>query len=140
MSSEKTNSKSPGLLRIIALVVLLAGAAGSVAMTLQAGRKNEAVWLVMLFVGWVLSPFIGLLVAHLFSKQWTMLTRVIRYSLMLVITPVSLVAYRGIWDPPGVPPGFKFLITPLVSWLLIAIILIVTLMLSRRFPKQGDST
>jgi hypothetical protein len=79
--------------------------------------------LLVLFTGWLLSPFMALLVASMISKRWSVLTRVALYSLMLLITLVSLVSYSGVWSPPGAKPAFIFLVVPLISWFLIAIVI-----------------
>jgi len=127
-----------GFLRTVALVVLLAGAGGSLDLTLQAGRNNPSVLLRVLFACWVLSPFIALLVANLISIRWSLLTRRVLYFLMLVLTLGSLFCYSGAWSPPGTKPAFVFLIVPVISWLLLAIVLWLAASQSRKLPTRGD--
>src|SRR5260221_8348476 len=55
MSPEKPKNTSIRLLHAIALIGILAGAAGSLGLMLYTGRRNESVLLLGLFAGWVLS-------------------------------------------------------------------------------------
>ena len=82
-------------LRIIALIVVLAGAFGSLGFVLYTGRKNESVFLNVLFVTWVLSPFAALLIDSKISTLWSVQKRTTLYFLMLVLSIGSLVAYSG---------------------------------------------
>ena len=117
----------------IALVLLFAGAAGSVGLMLRTGHNNKSVLLLALFTGWVLSPFIGLLVAGRPSGRWSLFMRSTYYIiLVLVLTLGSLIGYSGILSPPGTKPAFVFLFIPLVSWILIAIVILVATTDSRR--------
>lgn len=118
-------------LQTMAVTVLLVGAVGSVGLVLKAGRHTP-VLLLVLFVGWVLSPFMALLVANRFSKRWPVSTRVAIYCLMLVVTLASLVGYSGAFNLPGTKPAFIFLVVPLISWLLMVTIIPVTRRLSRK--------
>ena len=127
------------LLRTIAVVVVLAGAIGSLGLTLYAGRNNKSVLLIALFFIWVLSPFIGLLVANVFVKRWSDLFRVNLYSLMVILALGSLVAYSGVLSPPGAKPAGVFLIVPLISWLLIVIVILLAAVMSRRLSGRNDN-
>ena len=126
-------------IRTMAVVVVLAGAGISLGLMLHAGRNNKSVLLILLFVVWVLSPFIALLVANVVSKRWSVLTRVTLYSLMLILTLGSLVSYSGTLSPPGTKPAFVFLVVPLISWLLLAIVIPIASSLSRRLLRRSDS-
>jgi hypothetical protein len=48
-----------GLLRAVAIIAVLAGAGGSIGMTLRVGHRNNSRVLLVLFGIWVLSPFIA---------------------------------------------------------------------------------
>jgi hypothetical protein len=122
-------------LRTVALIVLLGGAVSSLVLVLHAGRNNKSILLPVLFVIWVLSPFIALLFANVVSKRWAVPRRMTLYSLMLVLTLGSLIGYSGILNPPGTKPAGVFLIVPLVSWVLIAIATV----LSRRLSRRNDN-
>ena len=126
---------SLSILRTMAVVVVVAGAVASVGLMLHAGRNNKSVLLIALFVIWVLSPFMALLVVSVVSKRWPVLTRVTIYSLMLILTLGSLVSYSGALSPPGTKPAFVFLMVPLISWLLIAI----ATSLSRRLSRKSEN-
>jgi len=88
----------------------------------NAGRNQNSILLIVLFTGWVLSPFIGLFIADMISKRWLSKTRFNIYSLMIFLTLTSLLVYSGALNVPGTKPAFKFLIVPLISWILILII------------------
>jgi hypothetical protein len=123
--------------RTIALIVVLAGAAGSLGLVLHTGRNNNSVLLLSLFVAWVLSPFIVLLVINAIAKRWPAFTRATHYCLMLVVAFGSLISYSGVLSPPGTKPAFVFLVVPLVSWLLMVIVIPMAALLSRRLSRRS---
>src|SRR5665811_730866 len=110
-------------LRTIALIVMLVGAIGSLGIMFSAGRNQNSVILITLFTVWVLSPFVGLLIANKISKRWTVLTRVTLYWLMIVLTLGSLISYSGAFSQVGTKPAFKFLVVPLILWILIVTVI-----------------
>lgn len=112
----------PSVFRKIALFLIMVGALGSLYFVVKAGHKNHAFLLVILFVFWALSPFMGLLVASVVSNRWSVLARSTLYVLIFLVPVGTLVIYSGAWSPSGVKPAFVFLIVPLVSWLLMAIV------------------
>jgi hypothetical protein len=118
------------------MLVVLAGAASSLESVLHAGRNNNSVLLVVLFVCWVLAPFIALLVINRLFKVWTVQISVILFSLTLFLTIGSLICYNGLLIPSGTKPAGIFLVVPLVSWILIGITLFITLSISRRHLRN----
>jgi len=132
MTPEKSSNTSIHLLHTIALIVLFVGTVSSLGLTLYTGRHNASVLLLVLFAGWVFSPFMALLVANVVSKHWSVLARVTLYWLMLGITVGSLLGYSGVLSPPGAKPAFIFLVVPLISWLLMAIAIPIARYRSRR--------
>jgi hypothetical protein len=116
-------------LRGAALIAVLAGACGSLGLTLHAGRGNRSLFLVVLFVVWVLAPFVGLLVAAAASKRRS----VALYSLMLVLPLASVAIYADVaLGRPRAKPAFAFLVVPAASWLLLAVALV-----SGRLSRRG---
>ncbi len=135
--------KKPFLLNLlfgIALVVLVAGAGFSFVLVLRAGHNNKSVLLPLLFVGWVLSPFIAFMVVNVFARRWPDVPRITLYCLMLVITSVSVAAYNGAFSAPGAKLTGVFLIVPLLSWILMAIIIPVALSRSRKALARRDDS
>ena len=132
MKSEEPGDKSFHFFRTSALLAVLLGAAGSLGLTLYTGRNNNSVFLMLLFSGWVLSPFIALFVADIISKRWTVPTRMKLYRLMLAVAVVSLIGYSGVLIPAETKPAFVFLIVPLASWILTAIFILIAIRLSRK--------
>jgi hypothetical protein len=121
MKSDLVGNDKLSILRTIALVVVVVGAVSSLGVMLHAGRNNPSILLIALFVIWVLSPSVALLVANTVSKRWSVLARRTLYSLMLFVTFGSLVSYSGALTPPGTKTAFLFLVVPLLSWILMVI-------------------
>lgn len=122
---SKANSALPdggslGDLRAVALIVLVAGAVGSVGLMLVAG--HPPIFLRVLFAIWVVSPFVALLLGTVVSKRWSVITRATLYCVMLVVTLCSLAIYGYVvLRPHESTPTATFLAVPLGSWLLMAI-------------------
>jgi hypothetical protein len=122
-----------GILRAAALIAVSAGAVGSVALTLHAGRRNPSRLLMVLFALWVLSPFVALVLASVVSKRWSMVTRATLHTLMLILAICSLAIYGVVaLGPPRAQTAFVFVVVPPASWLLMAISLGAALWWRRR--------
>ena len=122
-------------LKIFVLIVVLIGAVGSLVLMFHAGRNQRSILLIVLFTGWVLSPYIALLVAYVISKHWSVSSRMALYLLMLFITLGSLICYSGALSISGTKTAFKFLIVPLISWLLMVTVIPITRKISNN--KKG---
>ena len=121
----------------MARIAVVAGAVGSVGLTLRAGRTTPR-FLLFLFVIWVLSPFVALGWAHMVSRRWSVLTRATLYCVTLAITVGTLAIYGGIVLPPaGSPRAFVFVAVPPGSWLLMAIAVPIAALVSRRRRHRG---
>jgi len=121
------------MLRVTALILVLAGAIASLGFTLQAGHRNKSVVLVLMFVVWVLSPFAALAWANLAANRWATLTQKMLFGLTLVLTLGSVALYADVvLSAPRAQPAFVFLVVPLASWLMIAVAAFISGMLSRR--------
>jgi hypothetical protein len=118
--------------RMMALVILLAGAAGSLGFMFYAGHGQRSVVLIILFTVWVLSPFAGLLIADRSSGRWTVRSRVTLYWLIIVIALGSLMIYSGFLIPFGTKPAFKFLVVPFISWLLLLTVILAGRMAAKK--------
>ena len=113
---------------------MVAGAVGSVGLTLYAGRHNPSRLLVALFAIWVLSPFLAVTIA---SRRSSAFARGPLYSMSPILTVGSLAMYlHPAWRPSGSAPAFVFLVVPLVSWLLIAIVVVTATLVSRGLPRR----
>jgi hypothetical protein len=119
------------LLRTVALVVLLLGVVGSISLVLYNGRNNKSILLIALFLAWVLSPFIGLVIVDKVAKDWRDISRKTLYIIMLVLTMVSLLSYSGLLSPAGTKTAFVFLVTPLISWVVISILILISRLQSK---------
>ena len=123
-------------LRTAALTIMLVGAASSLYFMFRTASNQKSIVLLGLFTAWVLSPFVGLILADRHSRQWTKNLYIWLYLTMILLTIVSLTAYSGIWTLLKTPPAFKFLIIPFLSWLVILIILLIAKRQLRKGNKQ----
>ena len=63
------------------------------------------------------------------------------YSAMLVLTLASLAIYSAVaFGYATTKVGFVFLVVPLASWLLIAIVVPIAALISSRVFRRGDCT
>ena len=126
------------MLRKVALTIVFAAAIVSVSLMMYNGRHNDSTGMMLLFLLWVVSPFMGLLLINLTSSQWSDQARGIIYYLMLIISIGVLPAYCGLFSIPGTNSAFVFIFMPLVSWLLISIVVPLAASWSRRL--SGNNT
>jgi len=127
------------ILRTAALTAVLVGAVGSTILLLHAGR-NTPRFLLVLFVIWILSPFVALGWANMVAKRWSLLTRATLFCVTLVITLGSLVAYAGRISPPkGSSRAFLFVIVSPASLLLLALAVPIAALISRRRSRRAAS-
>ena len=127
----------PGPLRTAALIALVVGAVGSVGLMLRAGQSAPRL-LQILFTGWVLAPFVVLAAADVLSKRWSALTRATLHAVTLVVAlaPLAIYGYIAL-GPPREKAAPAFVLTPPLSWLLIAITLSTAAFISARRSRRG---
>jgi len=122
-----------------AVVATVFGAVGSVALMLYAGRANQHILVTVLFVFWVLAPFVALAWADRMSVRWSVVTRTALHWMTLVITVGSLAIYvYRVLRPPRTTGAFVFVAVPVASCLLAAIAVAVAALLSRRSLPPGS--
>ena len=122
-----------GLLRPAALVAAVAGAGGSVGLTLRAGQWSHSHVAVVLVALWVLAPLMALMVANIVSKGWPALTQATLHGVTLVLALSSLAVYGEFgMMPSGAPRTFVFVIVPPVSWLLMTTVMSAAAVISRK--------
>lgn len=133
MNELPSDDRSLVPLRSIALLALVLGAAGAMILMLRAGGRSRPLLLVPLFAAWDISPFVLLWIADRFALSWTRATRTALYLLMVIVAVGSVAYYvaDAIWPRPA-QPAFPYVIAPPVSWLLIAAVLGITAMFSRK--------
>ena len=113
-----------GPLRSAALIAVLVGAVVSAGLVLREGQRTPR-FLLVLFVLWVLSPFMAVVLAEVISKRWPVLSRAPLHGVSLVFTLGSLAIYGAlVLGLATARPAAVFLLVPLASWMLIAIALI----------------
>ena len=112
---------------------LVIGAATSLALMLRTGRHQRSTVLILLFGAWVLSPFVGLLYAHLSSKQWLRAPRVLFYALTLVVVFTCPAIYADVaFGRTTLKMGFVFLMVPFVCWMSIGLVVGIAWLVSRK--------
>jgi len=111
-----------GRLRQLARVVLGIGAVGSLVLLFLHGRPST--FLLILFTGWVLAPFVGLAWADRLSSRWAPVTRATLYYLMLFVSVASLAVY-GYDVASGYGRAFFFVAVPIVAWVVTLIVLLL---------------
>jgi hypothetical protein len=113
-------------------IILLVATFGSLISVLYAGR-NAPVILSILFIGWVISPFISLILINFVSKLKKNIESAILHLLILLISFFSLLCYTlAFFLHTNKPPTGIFLIVPFLSWILIVLIIIISVYKRRR--------
>ncbi len=128
----------PSLLRSVAWIVLLVGSVWSLSLTIQAGRNNDSILLKILFMVWVLSPYLIQLLLFLLSTSWKNLRRIMLYVQIIFLSLGSLLFYNGIINLPDAKPAAIFLLIPLFSWVFIAIVQMMAVYFSRMLTHMKD--
>jgi hypothetical protein len=113
-------------MRKIVYVILSVGALGSTVLVLNAGR-HAPILLLILFVGWVISPFIALfLISGVYKLRLNIAPKFL-YGIVLLISIGSLATYsitliqQRIKSPTGV-----YLSVPFLSWLILVIFIAIS--------------
>src|SRR5260221_5964523 len=108
-------------LRAVARIAVVVGALGLIGLMLFVGHRNQSSLLLVLFAGWVLSPFMVLGLMEIGSKRWSVVSRATTHGVMIVLALCSLAIYGIVaLKPPTGPRAFAFLAVPLASFLLMA--------------------
>ena len=141
MNEPRWSGETTGFLRLLraaALFAVLAGATGSLGFLLYAGRRTPR-FLLVIFVFWVLAPFIALAWAHVVSRRWSVITRAALYTVMLLLPLGSLIVYgTDAVRSRSRPAAFVYVLVPPLSCLLMAIVVPTAALISRRRSLRGD--
>jgi hypothetical protein len=119
-------------LRATARVALIAGAAGSIALMLRAGARQRSLLLILLFTGWVLSPFLGLALANLRAARWPPRVRTALHATMVAVSFLCLTLYGMHAVRGAMKAGFVYLVVPAAAWFLIVVALGVNALFAGR--------
>ena len=123
-------------LRTASRIALPVGAVGTVVLFFRASDRTPPL-LIVLFLVWLLSPFAVLAWAHVRSARWPPATRAAVYAVTLAIALASLAIYGNVIAVTrvGAPKAAPFVVVAPASWLLIAVIVPLAGLLSRRLDK-----
>lgn len=131
---KNTKTSRQYILRTTSLTTLLVGTIGSLYFMFNAGSNQKSIVLIGLFTAWVLSPFIGLVVANRLSKPMSAKIHTLIYWTILTLSVTSLIVYSGTLTPSQTKPAFNFLVVPFLSWL---VILTIFFIVKRQHLKQN---
>jgi multisubunit Na+/H+ antiporter MnhG subunit len=127
-------------MRKVAMIAVLVGAAGSLALMLHAARRQQSRILMLIFGVWVLSPFIAALIANAISNRWAVRTRTTLNISTVLLTLGSLVIYGEVaFEYVQAKVGFVFLVVPLGFWLLMAAAVGTAALISGGQPRRGGT-
>src|SRR5947209_17992935 len=102
------------------VIGLAIGAVVSLALVLHAGRHQRSIVLILLFAGWVVSPFLGLLYAHLSFREWSPSARRTLYAITVAVVFICPGIYAvGALGHTTLKVGFVFLVVPFACWVLV---------------------
>jgi hypothetical protein len=120
------------LLRALALIVVVAGTVVSEFLVIRtAGRSQPS--LTLIFVIWILLPFVALGWAIVVSKSWPAPVRISLYCTTFLTALGSVAFYGGLILPrAGSPRAFVFVIGPMASWVLMLIVVPISAAYSRK--------
>ncbi|MDP9099590.1 MAG: hypothetical protein M3N48_11460 [Verrucomicrobiota bacterium] len=122
-------------LRLTAVIALVIGAAGSLGLWIHAARHPPPL-LVVLFVAWVLSPYVVLGIGQVVAKRWAPGTRAALYWVTLLVAVASM----GIYADDAVAhrtahPAFVYVVVPPASWLVTVVAIGLGAWIAKRKPK-----
>ena len=122
-------------LQAVARVALAIGAIGSLVLLFMHGRPSA--FLLILFTGWVLAPFIGLAWADRLSARWAPSSRTWLYCLMIGTAVGSLTIY--VYDvATSYGRAVLFVAVPMVAWALALITIPIAVLAGRRSSGTTD--
>lgn len=108
-------------LRSTALIALVIGAVGSIGLWIHAA-KHPPPLLIVLFVIWVLSPFVVLGIGHVVSKRWASGTQAALYWVTLLVSLASIVIYADdAVSHRTAHPAAVYVVVPPASWVASAV-------------------
>jgi hypothetical protein len=137
-ASRGTPERGLGILHTLALIGLVAGAVGSVGFMFGIGHRNPSRLLLLLFLIWDISPFVGAVIVDMVSKRWPAIPRATFYGVMIIFSLGSLALYGDVVLRPRPQPAFMFLVVPAGSWLLMIIVVPIAALVSGRLSRRSD--
>ena len=107
--------------------VLIVAAAASVLLMLRAGRHNPSILLMLMFVVWVSAPFAALGLAGRFARGWSEQSWVLfrRAAVVVAVGSTLIYGYDAV-KPLSSKAAFIYLVVPVVSWIVLALVAAIT--------------
>ena len=122
-------------MRFTALTALTIGAASSLGLWIHAAQHPPPL-IIVLFIVWVLSPFVVLGIGHVMAKRWAPSTQAALYWVALLVTVASLAIYAD--DAVAhrtAHPAAVYVVVPPTSWLVSVVALGVGAWIAKRKQK-----
>ncbi len=119
----------------VGVLAPLVGCVVSVWLMLRAAPPDCSPVLLGLFAIWVLSPFAALLLLCTTCGRWAILTRTALIGLTLGLTTGTLAIYGVAPSPDHANMAFPFVVVPMGAWFLIASVLPIVGLMSRRLSR-----
>ena len=135
---ERSEGGLIDLARIVSIIALIIGAAGSLIFMFRAGQQTPGL-LLILFTLWVAAPFAALFWSTIVSKRWSVATRWTLYSVTIIVAISSLAVYGELIDvkPAGSANAFLWVIVPPVSLIFSTIVILIGALISRGLSRRG---
>ena len=120
------------MMRTASLVAIAVGAAGAVVFFVRAADHPPPI-LIVLFIVWLISPFVLLGWMHVASTRWSASTQTALHGVTIVIALASLAIYGNLIavTPAGSPKAAPFVVVAPASWLVIATVVGAAAVLAR---------
>src|SRR5947207_8703900 len=125
-------------LRLTALIALVIGAVGSIGLWIHAAR-HPPLAIIVLFVIWVLSPFVLLGISHAVAKRWAPGTQTALYLVTLVVSLGSILIYAD--DAIAhrtAHPAAVYVVVPAAAWVVSAVAVGLGAWIAKRKQKLQD--
>jgi ACR3 family arsenite efflux pump ArsB len=122
-------------LRFAALIAVVIGAAGSLGLWIRAAQHPPPL-IIVLFVVWVLSPFVVFGIGHVVAKRWAPSTQAALYWVTLLVTLASIAIYAD--DAVAhrtAHPAAVYVAVPPASWLVSAVAIGLGAWIAKKEPR-----
>jgi len=137
MKTDIPHSGPAKVLPIITILAAFIGELGSLILLIRASANTPTI-LFVLFVFWVSSPFVGFALFFIFATRWRPSVRIMLLGVAILVAAGALLIYGQVIPPPaGSRPGFIWLVTPGISWLLMIGAAVAAALISRRSSAKS---
>ena len=139
LATSAANEVSKRPLFVAATLFSVIGLVGSVLLMLYGFRRNPSIFLLCIFVIWVSSPFVAMLVVNRLVQRLRNFPHTTLQLVMMIVSVCSLALYakHTLTTPLSAKFGFPFIVFPFVSWLF-AIVVVGLVAAFGNLTKRSD--